>query len=655
MSHGVQQGGAAGGQLQAMLHRAGELHRAGRVAEAAQTYRQLSVLAPGSADVWHRLAAVLLALGQVVEAVQAAERAARLEPKVAEILVTLGTAQRGAGWLDAAIESYRRALRLRPAFVEVHYNLGNVYLQAGRWEDAAQAYRRALAARPSYVEARNNLGHALLALQDGAAALVCFEAIAAVAPQQAEAHANVAAAHYLLGDFAEAEAAYRRAIACRGQDAELWGKLAGVQSRVGDVPGLIASRREVARLRPGDGDAQFALAESLVTIAPEEAVGILRHVLSGTQDRVDAVLLLSATLCTLGEFEEAYRVLVDFPADLAADPRLLAARATPLQALLRLGEAEAALTASLSLAPDYPTAMTRLAFNHLLQGDYATGFALYEARFAAGSAVRPMTTPRWDGGDLGGRTLLVHAEQGLGDTLQFCRFAAQAAARGRVVLAVQPALCGLLRSLDGPNEIVADDADLPSHDVHLPMMSLPAALGITLGDLPGPNPYLKADPVLVGRWRARLASLPGRKIGICWAGNPTNTLDRTRSIPFDLLAPLFGVAGALFVSLQTEKRPGEEAAAAGLLDWTAELGHFAQTAALVCALDLVISVDTSVAHLAGALGRATWLLNRFNTEWRWMVGRNDSPWYPAVRVFRQPSPGDWGAVVEEVARELRHA
>ncbi len=627
MSHGVQQGGAAGGQLQAMLHRAGELHRAGRVAEAAQTYGQLSVLAPGSADVWHRLAAVLLALGQVVEAVQAAERAARLEPKVAEILVTLGTAQRGAGWLDAAIESYRRALRLRPAFVEVHYNLGNVYLQAGRWEDAAQAYRRALAARPSYVEARNNLGHALLALQDGAAALVCFEAIAAVAPQQAEAHANVAAAHYLLGDFAEAEAAYRRAIACRGQDAELWGKLAGVQSRVGDVPGLIASRREVVRLRPGDGDAQFALAESLVTIAPAEAVGILRHVLSGTPDR----------------------------ADLAADPRLLAARATPLQALLRLGEAEAALTASLSLAPDYPTAMTRLAFNHLLQGDYATGFALYEARFAAGSAVRPMTTPRWDGGDLGGRTLLVHAEQGLGDTLQFCRFAAQAAGRGRVILSVQPALCGLLRSLDGPNEIVADDADLPSHDVHLPMMSLPAALGITLGDLPGPNPYLKADPVLVGRWRARLASLPGRKIGICWAGNPTNTLDRTRSIPFDLLAPLFGSAGALFVSLQTEKRPGEDATAAGLLDWTAELGDFAQTAALVCALDLVISVDTSVAHLAGALGRATWLLNRFNTEWRWMAGRSDSPWYPAVRVFRQPAPGDWGAVVEEVARELRHA
>ncbi len=652
MSHGVQHGGAPGGQLQAMLHRAGELHRAGRVAEAADTYRQLSALAPGSADVWHRLAAALLTLGQPVEAAAAAERAARLEPKVAEILVTLGTAQRSAGRLDAAIESYRRALRLRPAYVEVHYNLGNVYLQAGRWEDAAQAYRRALAARPAYAEARNNLGHALLALEDGDGALRCFEALAAMAPHQAEVHANVAAAQFLRGDFGQAEAAYRRAIGCRADDAALWGKLAGVQSRLGDGPGLIASCRQVVRLLPGNVDAQYALAESLATVAPEEALGLLRGVLSQQAGRVDAVVLLSATLCALGEFEAADRVVVDFPGDLAAEPRLLAARATPLQALLRLEEAEAALTAALSLSPEYPTATARLGVNHLLLGRYAAGFALYETRFAAGSPVRPMTTPRWDGGDLAGRTLLVHAEQGLGDSLQFCRFATQAAARGRVVLAVQPPLCGLLRSLNGPADIVADTADLPPHDVQLPMMSLPAALGVTLDDLPGATSYLRADAALVGRWRERLSAFGGLKVGVCWAGNPTNTLDRTRSIPLAMLAPVFEVPGVLFVSLQTQARPGEVATDYGLHDWTSELDDFAQTAALISALDLVITVDTSVAHLAGALGRPTWLLNRFNTEWRWMVGRSDSPWYPTVRVFRQPALSDWGAVIEAVVVAL---
>jgi hypothetical protein len=283
---------------------------------------------------------------------------------------------------------------------------------------------------------------------------------------------------------------------------------------------------------------------------------------------------------------------------------------------------------------------------------------------AARAHRRAFRQPLWTGGDIAGRILLLHAEQGLGDTLQFCRYAPLVARRcGKVYLEVPRALLRLLRqSLGAENlEVIPRLADfpatqaLPRTDYHCPLLSLPRVFGTSLVDVPADIPYLAADAAQAAAWSQRLADLPGRKVGLVWAGLPQYADDAHRSLPLAQLAPLGGVVGVTFISLQT----GAAAVQAGavppgmtLHDASAGLGDFADTAALIAALDLVISVDTAAAHLAGALGRPVWLLNRFDTDWRWMTDRADSPWYPAMRIFRQPRRGDWDSVISQIRAEL---
>jgi hypothetical protein len=257
--------------------------------------------------------------------------------------------------------------------------------------------------------------------------------------------------------------------------------------------------------------------------------------------------------------------------------------------------------------------------------------------------------------------LLLHAEQGLGDTLQFCRYAPLAAARARVVLEVQAPLARLLSSLPGVSQVIARGEALPAFDAQAPLLSLPRAFGTTIETVPARVPYLAADPDQAAAWGRRLAALPGLKVGLCWAGEPRAgfpelaAIDARRSISLAALAPLAKVAGVSFVSLQ-KGAPAAQAAdpppPMALFDYTAELADFADTAALVENLDLVISVDTSVAHLAGAMARPVWLLNRFDTCWRWLLDRQDSPWYPTLRLFRQTTPGDWTSVIADLRQAL---
>jgi hypothetical protein len=238
----------------------------------------------------------------------------------------------------------------------------------------------------------------------------------------------------------------------------------------------------------------------------------------------------------------------------------------------------------------------------------------------------------------------------VGDTLQFCRFIPQAAALARVVVACPPSLKTLLQGLPNVAE-VAVGKPVPAYDMHCPLMSLPALLGIPPERFAETVPYLQADPAAAAVWRARLADLPGPRVGVVWAGNPAYPADRKRSVPFEKLAPLLALPGVSFVSLQMG-----EAAAAGqsrfAFDAAPLIGDYADTAALIEALDLLISVDTSAAHLAGALGRPVWLLNRADTDWRWLLERSDTPWYPTMRLFRQPAPGDWSFVVRSVAEAV---
>lgn len=334
-----------------------------------------------------------------------------------------------------------------------------------------------------------------------------------------------------------------------------------------------------------------------------------------------------------------------------------------LRALKQLDEAVISYRRALELRPEDPEGHYNLAMALLARGDMPAGWEEHEWRWKMPQLTpsrRDFARPQWRGEPAEGRTLLIHAEQGFGDTLQFCRYAPLAAAKGlRVILEAPKPLIRLLGSLSGVDRLVAQGEARPQFDLHCPMLSMPLALGTTITTIPADVPYLSADAAQVAAWRMRLAALGNRgpRIGLVWAGNPRKHLlaaaavDRRRSIAPDRLMPLFELPGLYFFSLQKDGPAAPEHFP--LIDFMSEMGDFADTAALIANLDLIISVDTSVVHLAAALGKPVWMLDRFDPCWRWLVGRRDSPWYPGLHLYRQPQPGDWDSVVAEVIRDLR--
>jgi Tfp pilus assembly protein PilF len=462
--------------------------------------------------------------------------------------------------------------------------------RAGRLAEAEQGYRRILAADPHQPDALHMLG--VLAYQTGrnaAAAELIRRAIARHGGNAAY-HSNLGLALKDLGDLAAAADAFRRAIALRPNAAAAHNNLGIVFTALGRWDEALACSAKALQLQPDFADAYTNIG----------------HVRRQQQNLEGAI----------AQYRTAIR-----------------------------------------LKPDFAEAHTSLAHALLQNGDFAEGWAAYEWRWQTRSMLagrRNFTQPQWRGEAGGGRSLLIHAEQGFGDTLQFCRFASQAAARGfRVTLEVQKPLVRLLQGMRGVSVIGRGEAP-PPFDLHTPLLSLPLALGLTKADLLGPGPSLQADPALGAHWRTRLAGLTGLRVGLVWAGSHRLAhagIDQRRSIPLASLAPLFQVPGARFVSLQKDgpAMPAEFP----LLDLMPQVTDFADTAALIENLDLVITVDTAVAHLAGGIGKPVWMLNRFDGCWRWLAGRRDSPWYPGMRIYPQPAPGDWAAPIAEMAGDLR--
>ncbi len=509
--------------------------------------------------------------------------------------------------------------------------------QAGRLDEAAARYGRVLAARPRHPDALHLSG--LIRHQQGdhrAARQYVLEAIDA-APAVAAYRVSLVAVLLALGETAEALTAAERAVALAPQQVE-------VRLALGN-----------AHLASGDVEAAIAAYEAVLATHPNSA---------------EALNNLGSALHRAGRFGEAETAL----------RRAIALRPHHAGQLANLGlvmkdqgcfaAAAAAYERALSLDPGHATARTNRATLLLQQGHFEEGWTEYEWRWRVpGFTTTPRTLapPAWDGGDPAGRTLLLHAEQGLGSAVQFVRYAPIVGRRGaRVIVECQPPLVRLFRrSLAGADEplarVVARGDPLPPFDAHAPLMSLPHLCRTTLASVPASVPYLCPDPAAVVRWRDRLAAEAGADavcVGLAWAGNPAHGNDHNRSLPSartaSLLAPLLATPDARFVSLQVGEASGAAVALAseGLIDWTAELGDFTDTAALIEALDLVISVDTAVAHLAGALARPIWLLVPAIPEWRWLIERDDSPWYPTLRLFRQPVAGDWPGVIDRVAASL---
>ena len=379
----------------------------------------------------------------------------------------------------------------------------------------------------------------------------------------------------------------------------------------------------------GQNDAALPLLARAVTLAPQDLA---------------AIVTLSAVLFTVGRFEMALDVAREA---VSIDPmhgRARANLALALEALGRLDEAESHSRRAMAAEPDTPAAQHNLAGLLLSRGTLTPeAWRLYDGRLGLTPEAKALAAvPRWDGtGDIAGRTILLHAEQGLGDTIQFIRYAPMLAARGaRVIAAVQKPLVRLLRGMDGLHDVIEAGSTLPRFDLFCPIAGLPGAFGTTMDTIPGPArlPPRAAVPPPGG---------PGLHVGLVWAGNPGFVSDRLRSIPAAEMRALEGVPGVVFHALQFGAEP-----CFSMQDRLAGARDFADTAEIVAGLDLVIAVDTAVAHLAASMGRPVWLLSRFLGCWRWLRGREDSPWYPGLRVFKQQSPGDWTAVLHRIRADL---
>ena len=293
----------------------------------------------------------------------------------------------------------------------------------------------------------------------------------------------------------------------------------------------------------------------------------------------------------------------------------------------------------------------------LLAGRLAEGFAEYEWRWKVLSEMpRAWSQPWWDGSPLGGRTILLYAEQGLGDTIQFARYAPLVAAReGRVVVECQVRVAAVVRSIQGVSEVITPESELPPFDVQAALVSLPRLLGTTLDTIPRATPYLAIEPALVDRCREMLGPRRGLRVGLAWAGNPRHASDRLRSFPLGVLANLGAIPGIECYSLHVGDDAASQVLSSGpwIRQALTQTGGVPELGALMSCLDLVISADTMPAHLAGALGRPVWTLLAWAPDWRWLEEREDSPWYPTMRLFRQPRPGDWEAVAARVCGEIR--
>ena len=431
-----------------------------------------------------------------------------------------------------------------------------------------------------------------------------------------------------------------------------------------------ASFEQVLTLQPNRADAACNLGIALQGLnRPDDAIMQFEKALALRPDYAEAAFNLGVAFERQGRAAEAITPLelaLSIRPDYAEAGRTLSLLLNNLGIALhgegKLEQAIAYLERALTLQPGHANMQLTLSLAHLAKGDLRAGWPLHEARwrthhFDAGR--RDFDVPRWDGSIGSGGTILVWAEQGLGDTLQFCRYAPLVARRGwRVVVEVSPVLVRLMQSLEGVTVVPIGTTAPSKIDCHCPMMSLPLLFDTTLETIPAAIPYLAPAFADIARWRQILGAPGGLTVGLCWAGNPRrefglpSTFDARRSMSLDRLAPLFAVDGVSFVSLQKEPRPGDDPARYAMLDPMGRVNDFADTAAIIATLDLIIAVDTSVAHLAGALGRPIWLLNRFDTCWRWLRGRSDSPWYPTLRQFRQSDFGVWDDAVAQVAAEL---
>ena len=660
---------------------------------------------PTQAEIWCHLGSTQQAQGRLDEAVASFRRALELKPDFAEALNNLGLALAGQGKPNEAAASFRQAMRFRPDYHEAHRNLQNAVLEAkklgvqlmprlaeahhelaqayaeqNRLDEALASYQKAIWLKPDFIAAYTDLGLLLWSQGRLDEAVTVLERVVQIDPNSAIGHNNLALVLAGQGKRDEAVTHYRRAVEIDPAYAQAYSNMAIALREQNRLDEAAVCCEQAVRLKPDWADAH----NNLGTIRRDQG--------------------------RLAEAEASFRQATQFR------PTFINAYSNLGVVLAEQGNLEAAVETyeqALRLNPNDADVRKNRALAWLLAGNYQQGWPEFKWRWQCKEipgSKRPFAIPLWDGSPLMGRTILLHAAGGRGDAIQFVRFAPLVKQRGgRVIVECRRDLVGFLASCAGVDELVADDAELPSFDVQAPLLDVPAILGTTLSSIPADIPYLSADPALVRRWGGEVAKgrqgdketrrqgdketrrqgdketrrqgegnadhdvssakscLPVSlspclpvfeqefKIGIVWQGSTSFRADYLRSCRLVYFAPLARIEGVRLFSLQKELGMEQLAEAEfPVTDLGSRLENFMDTAAVLKNLDLVVAVDTAIVHCAGALGLPVWVALPFAADWRWLLEREDSPWYPTVRLFRQKRWGDWNGVFANIAEEVRH-
>jgi tetratricopeptide (TPR) repeat protein len=539
-------------------------------------------------------AASLFRAGRVLEAAQICQGVLADDPNCADAWHFLGAIAYQSGNYPLAVEQISRALELQPGLAAAHNNLGRAWQELARLDDAVQSYLRAVALDRSNSDALYNLGNVLLQAGQLESAIEHYRLAIESNPRFAEAHNNLGTIFLTQKRFDDAESCFRRAIELKPVYPDAYYNLGTCFKDLGNLP---------------------------------EAAHYLQQAVAQRPDYPQACNNLGGTLFKLGRYDEA----------------------------------SGFLRRALDLMPDLAEARWNLSTIKLLHGDFEHGWPEYEWRWKTGVLpLRRFAQPAWTGQPLNGRSILLYAEQGLGDTIQFVRYAALVKDRGaHVIVECQQPLVSILQSCSGIDTIVACGSELPSFDYHAPLLSLPGIFQTRLDTIPAREAYLSADPALVAQWRERLSGIRGCRVAIHWRGRLGDAHAKKRDIPLSCFNELGRIPGVRLISVQKGATREELAGAlpgVSVVEFGDDLDHangpFMDTAAILKNVDLLITSDTSMPHLAGALGARVWLALPFVPEWRWLLDRSDSPWYPTMRLFRQKSPGNWGFVFSEVREAL---
>ncbi len=551
-------------------------------------------------------------------------------PENVELLFRIGTLKLRLRDFDNAVSFLRKSARLKPDYAEAHNNLGNAFLMQKMYPEAVKNYDTALKIDANIAEAHNNKGVAFRKLNKPGEAVGCFQQALRIRPDYAGAYNNMGAALKDLGEFEAAVVSIQLALSLNPDHVEALNNLGVCFRSMGKFEEAVATLKKAVELKPDYAEAHNNLGSALRNIGKlDEALASFHNAQKFKPQYVEAFNNLGLILRDKGKLDDAI----------------------------------ACYNNGLNIDPENIDVKWNKSIALLLKGDYNHGWPEYETRFARrGSTAKIFPKPRWDGSPFKGKTVFVHAEQGYGDTFQFARFLPLIKdLGGSVVFECQKGLAPLLNTIKGFDKIVEKNDGFASSnefDMHAPLLSLPGLLNVSLDNLPSKTPYIFTDSELTSQWHARLNSnAEGTfKVGIAWTGNPQHENDFNRSCPLSVFKPLSEIKGLTLFSLQKNETPSkinEDFQTGKIIDLADDLNSFSDTASVIANLDLVVAVDTAVVHLAGAMGKETWTLLPFSPDWRWLLNRNDSPWYPQMQLFRQPNLGDWETVIRNIVEELK--